>query len=242
MDMTSQNVDQGLTPNTADYVASVAKAALGAVPFAGSLLAEIVGTIVPNQRIDRIVLFAQELEKRLSGIEQGLVRSQLSNENFTDLIEESLRQAARSVSHERRAYIAALISNSISMQNISYIESKHLLRILGELNDIEIIRLGAHLYDTHGSGEEYRRTHSEILEPVSAYLGSSQQEVDKETLQKSYDTHLVQLGLLGVRFSVDSRTKQPELDSRTGAQKVRGHELTPFGRFLLRQVGVATAP
>jgi hypothetical protein len=240
--MTKQNAEQGLTPNTADYVASVARAALGAVPFAGSLLAEIAGTIVPNQRIERIVLFAQELEKRLSGLEQGLVRSQLSNENFTDLIEESLRQAARSVSDERRAYIAALISNSISTQNISYIESKHLLRILGELNDIEIIRLGAHLYETHGSGEEYRRTHSEILEPVSAHLGSSQQEVDKETLQKSYDTHLVQLGLLGVRFSVDSRTKQPELDSRTGAQKVHGHELTPFGRFLLRQVGVATAP
>lgn len=181
------------------------------------------------------------MEKRLSGIEQELVRSQLSNENFTDLIEESLRQAARSVSDERRAYIAALISNSITTQNVSYIESKHLLRILGELNDIEIIRLGAHLYETYGSGEEYRRTHGEILKPVSAHLGSSQQEVDKETLQKSYDAHLVQLGLLGVRFSVDPRTKQPELDSHTGAQKVRGHELTLFGRFLLRQVGVATA-
>ncbi len=33
-----------------------------------------------------------------------------------------------------------------------------------------------------------------------------------ETLQKSYDTHLAQLGLLGVRFRVDTRTKQPELD------------------------------
>ena len=240
--MTKQNAEQGLTPNTADYVASVAKAALGAVPFAGSLLAEIAGTIVPNQRIDRIVLFAQELEERLSGIEQGLVRSQLSNENFTDLIEEGLRQAARSVSGERRAYIAVLISNSISAQNISYIESKHLLRILGELNDIEIIRLGAHLYETYESGEEYRSTHSEILEPVGAHMGSSQQKIDKETLQKSYDTHLTQLGLLGVRFSLDTRTKQPELDSRTGAQKVRGYELTPLGRFLLRQVGIAADP
>jgi hypothetical protein len=240
--MTKQNAEQGLTPSTADYVASVAKAALGAVPFAGSLLAEIAGTIVPNQRIDRIVLFAQELEKRLSGVEQGLVRSQLRNENFTDLIEEGLRQAARSVSDERRAYIAALISNSISTQNISYIESKHLLRMLGELNDIEIIRLVAYLYETYGSGEEYRRTHSKILEPVGAHMGSSQQEIDKETLQKSYDTHLAQLGLLGVRFSVDTRTKQPELDSRTGAQKVRGYELKPLGRFLLRQVGIAADP
>ena len=236
--MTKQNAEKALASTTADYVASVAKAALGAVPYAGSLLAEIAGTIIPNQRIERIVLFAQELEKRLLGLEQGLVRSQLSNENFTDLIEEGLRQAARSLSDERRAYIAALISNSIGTQNISYIESKHLLRILGELNDIEIIRLGVHLYETHGSGEEFRKKHREILESVGAHMRSSQQEVDKETLQNSYDIHLAQLGLLGARFSVDTRTKLPEFDSHTGAQKVRGYELTRLGRFLLRQVGI----
>jgi len=72
-------------------------------------------------------------------IEQEFVRSQLTNENFTDLVEEGLRQAARSVSRDRREQIAALIANSLRLQDISYVESKHLLRILGELNEIEII-------------------------------------------------------------------------------------------------------
>ncbi len=36
-----------------DYVASAAKAALGVVPFAGSLLVELAGTVIPNQRINR---------------------------------------------------------------------------------------------------------------------------------------------------------------------------------------------
>jgi len=228
-----------LSAQTTDYVASAAKAALGAIPFVGSLLIEIAGNIIPNQRIERIGKFAQELESRLSGIEQQFVQSQLANENFTDLTEEGLRQAARSVSDERRRYIAALIANSLAAQDISYVESKHLLRILGDLNDIEIIRLGFHLFETFGSGEEYWQTHQAVLEPVAAHMGSSQQELDKATLQESYDEHLTQLGLLQVRYSVDSRTKQPEFDSWTGDQKVRGRELSTLGRLLLRQIGIS---
>jgi transcriptional regulator NrdR family protein len=237
--MNEEKTSHALAPQTADYVASAAKAALGVVPFAGSLLAEIAGTVIPNQRIERIVQFAQELESRLSGIEQQFVRSQLANENFTDLMEEGLRQAARSVSQERRAHIAALISNSLSSQEISYVESKHLLRILGELNDIEIIRLGSHLYETFSSGDEYWEKHKGILEPVAAHMGSPQEELDKETLQESYDAHLTQLGLLKPRYAIDSGTKQPEFDSHTGAQKIRGHELTALGRLLLRQVEIS---
>ena len=231
---------KSLSTQTADYVASAAKAALGAVPFAGSLLAEIAGTIIPNQRIERIVRFAEQLESRLSGIEQEFVRSQLSNENFTDLMEEGLRQAARSVSQERREYIASLIASSLSSQDISYLESKHLLKVLGELNDVEIIRLGSYLYNTHDGGKEYWEKHKEVLTPVAARIGSPREEHDKATLQASFDEHLTRLGLLQARYSVDSRTKQPEFDSHTGAQKIRYHELTSFGHLLLRQVGIAT--
>src|SRR5450756_1960269 len=97
---------KSLEPQGPDYVASTAKAFLGAVPFVGSLLVELAGTIVPNQRIDRIADFAGELEARLSVLEQDFVRAQLSDPQFTDLMEEGLNQAARAVSAERRAQIA----------------------------------------------------------------------------------------------------------------------------------------
>ena len=42
-----------------DYVVSASKAALGAVPFAGSLLAELAGAVIANQRVDRLVSFRQ---------------------------------------------------------------------------------------------------------------------------------------------------------------------------------------
>lgn len=237
--MAEQGTD--LTPTTADYVASAAKAALGAVPFAGSLLAEIAGSIVPNQRVERIVHFAQALESRLSAVEQQFVRSQLSNENFTDLVEEGLRQAARAVSQERREHIAGVIANSLKSEDISYVESKHLLRVLGELNDIEIVRLGRHLYRAFGSGKDYWERHKEILDPVRAHMGSPREVLDKETLQMSYDMHLAQVGLLQARYSVDTRTKQPEFDSSTGAQKLSGYELTRLGSLLLRQLGISAS-
>ena len=201
-----------------DYVASAAKAALGAVPFAGSLLAELAGTVIPNQRIDRIVNFAKALETRIARIEQDFMRTQLKDESFTDLLEEGLRQVARSLTDERREYIAALISNSLTSKDIQYYESKHLLKLLEELNDIEIIWLRFYLVSTMNGDNEFREKHREILKPVSRVMSSPQPVRDKGTLQDSYKDHLARLGLL--------------------EKENKNYKLTPLGRLLLREIGL----
>lgn len=228
---------ESLALNRSDYVASAVKAALGAVPFAGSLLAEIAGTVIPNQRIDRIVCFAMELEKRLADIEQDRVRAHLTDENFTDLVEEGLHQAARSTTDDRRQHIANIVANSMTSEDVSFIESKHLLRLLGEINDIEVIWLRFYLHSTMGGDEEFRSKHKQLLAPRVATLGSSQTEIDQETLQQSYKQHLAQLGLLRERYKVDSKTKLPEFES-DGRPKTQGYELTRLGRLLVRQIGL----
>src|SRR5581483_8795998 len=230
-----EDLDLALSVKKADYVVSAAKAVLGAVPFAGSLLAEIAGTVIPNQRIDRIGKFAAELQKRIEHLEQSTVRAQITDENFTDLVEEGLRQAARSTTDDRREHIAKLIANSLSSEDVSFIESKHLLQVLGEINDIEVIWLNFYLNARIGGDDEFRSKHEHILAPISAHMGSPQAELDKRTLQDSYKDHLVRLGLLRERFKVDSKTKMPEFDTSTGAPKRQGYDLTPFGRLLLRQ-------
>ena len=97
--MNNSKEEAQLSPQVVDYVTSAVKAIVGAAPFAGSLLAEVAGTIIPNQRIDRIAAFAEALEERLSILEQDDVRSQLENPHFTDLVEEGIRQASRSSGH-----------------------------------------------------------------------------------------------------------------------------------------------
>jgi len=225
-----------LQSNTSDYVTSAAKAALGTVPFIGSLLAELAGTVIPNQRIDRIVKFAQALERRLSNLEE-FIRSQISDEQFTDLLEEGLRQSARSLTDERRDYIASVIANSLSSQDIEYIESKHLLRILDEINDIEVVWLRSYLDRSMNSDNEFRERHRNLLQPLATCVNSSQEEFDKEALQKSYKEHLTQLGLLKHRYKVDSKTKSPRYNSSTGTPEVSSYEITSLGKLLLRQIG-----
>jgi hypothetical protein len=231
-----------LSPQATDYVTAAARAVLGMVPFAGSLLAELAGTIIPNQRIDRIAKFAKTLERKLLYLEQDFVRSQLVNESFTDLLEEGMRQAACSLSDERREYIANVVANSLSSEDIEYEESKHLLRILGEISDIEIVWLKFYLNPTERGDEAFRNKHANILEPVVATMASPPEVHEKGALQKSYKEHLVQLGLLQYHYSTDSKTRVPEVDRFTGALKILGYEISPLGRLLLKYIGLVDEP
>jgi len=239
--MDEDQVSESLAIQKADYVASAAKAVLGVVPFAGSLLAEVAGTVIPNQRMDRIVNFAEMLEQRLSGLEQDFVRSQLNNEHFTDLLEEGLRQAARSLSDERREYIANLIANSLSSEDIEFIEAKHLLRVLGEINDIEVIWLKYHFNaQYHGIGDQdpLWEKHEAVLQPVGAAMGDPQNIHDKETFQESYQNHLVQLNLLYHQFRIDRATGLPEVDRFNRNFEVAGYKIAPLGSLLVRQIRI----
>ena len=214
----NENVE-ALDPQKRDYVASAAKAALGAVPFAGSLLIELAGTVIPNQRINRIVSFVKTLERRLSNLEQEFVQSQLNDEDFTDLLEEGLRQASRSLSEERREYISSLISNSLSSKDIEYLESKHLLKILDDLNDIEVIWLQYFQKKrTQKEASELQDKYPDILKPIRITQKTPQSVRDKSTLQDSYKEHLSQLGLL------ERREKR--------------YIITTLGKLLSREIGL----
>ena len=166
-----------------------------------------------------------------------MLKSQLNNGEFTELIEEGFRQAARSLSDERRHYIASLITNSLSSESISYAESRHLLRILNEVNDIEIIWLR---FYTMGGDKEFWETHRNVLEPVPETFGSPQETLDKHTLQESYKEHLFQLKLFERRYRMDHNTKEPAFDEWTGTQEVEGYEITSLGRLLLKEIGLGS--
>ena len=227
--MTDELNSETLSTNVNDRVAFVVKSVLGAVPFAGPLFVEIVGAVLPNQRIERITKFAESLGRRLEQIEQTGITAPTDDEHFTDLIEESLHQAARSLSNDRREYLASLIATGLSSADVEYIESKHLMRILGELNDIEVIWLRLHLETSMGDAANFREKHPAAFPNINATFTSSQSEHDKDTLQSSYEEHLARLGLLEVRR--DERF--------TGLDVIKNYEITPFGGLLLRYIGVA---
>ena len=163
IDMSSNSDHEDLKSRLVDYSIAATRGVANLVPIVGPVLADVLGVAFPQQRIDRIAKFADELERRLSSVEKNLLESQLNNGEFTDLIEEGFRQAARSLSDERQQDIASLIINSLSLESISYAESRHLLRILDQVNDIEIIWLRFDREPTMPGDEAFRETHRDVL-------------------------------------------------------------------------------
>lgn len=229
--------DDALADAREDYVAAAAKGLVGLVPFAGSLLAEIAGAIIPNQRLDRVADYAQKLNMRLQGVEDKLVEY-LQNGYFTDLMEEGLRQAARAVSDERKEYIASLIANSLTKEQVDFVQSVHLLRMLGELNDIEILWLQAYTKLAKDDFEEFLNQHNEALAIMLPGVNSPHSELEKAAVQDSYRNHLVRIGLLSAKYEIDSETKLPSFNEFTGRQEIQRYEITTLGRFLLNEIGL----
>ena len=237
--MSDQNKPGGLATNWVDYSVAGAKGSVNLIPIVGPLFAEIIGVKIPNQKMDRIAKYATDLESRLHSIEQRVLEERLEDEEFTDLLEEGFRQASRSLSDERRAYIASLIFNGLSSEAMEASESKHLLRILGEINDIEVVWLRFYLHPTMGGDEDFRNRHEELLNPVIPVMSAPPETRDKHALQGSYKEHLAQLGLLDRRYRTDMQTRVPEFDRFTGAMEISGYRLTRLGNLLLREIGLS---
>lgn len=221
-----------------DIVASAMKSAAGILIPIGPLLNELIGYTIPNQRIERLIKYSTQLEGKIKNIDNSLLKLALQDENFTDLMEESVRQAARSLSDERREYIASIIANSLKPETIDYIESKQILKILGEINDIEVIVLRYHLCPLYAGDNEFRQKHETIIKFKRATIKSTQSELDKAALHNSYRKHLVHLGLLKPKYETiqyKDNTYLPIVDS-SGLQQITRYEITGLGLLVLRQI------
>lgn len=220
-----------------DIAAIIGKGLLGAIPIVGPLAAEIVGNVIPNQRIDRIESLLRTLEAKIAKEDTLKFEENIFESTSVDLIEDSFVQACRALSEERTEYIASLLKNSLTDKELKHIEYKRLLSILGELNDIEIIILKS-LTLLHGEkgSEEFWKKHEQALEEPIVYLGESQEKWDKSEIYKTHKEHLTRLGLLKIRFKKPSKGEIPEFDENTGIIKAQGYDITHLGELFLRSI------
>jgi hypothetical protein len=114
------------------------KGIFGIVPF-GSPIVEAITTVIPNQKLERLVDFVQILNYKIKNAERKIEDHELKTEEFTDLLEDALGQASRALSKERLEYIASLLKNSLTDEELEHFGKKKLLSLLNELNDAEVI-------------------------------------------------------------------------------------------------------
>ena len=218
-----------------DVVASLLKGYLGGLPVLGPPIAEIIGNLIPNQRIDRIASLLKKLESKIDPEEKAKVEARMLEEKSIDLMEDGFLQAARALSKERIEHIASLLKNSLTDEDLEQSAYKRLLFLLGEINDIEVIILKS--YSIYGAEhQEFWENHKEVLTVPAAYLGASQEEIDKHAIYETYKANLAHLGLIRIKFKKPKRGELPEFDEKTGMVKANGYDITSLGRLLLRSI------
>lgn len=160
-----------------DTASALARGTLGAIPVVGSILGEVIGLLIPNQRIERVEAYLAILAERLRALDADALRKRLEDPQTIDLFEEGVVQSLRAISDERKAYIAAIVANGISGQDKDRIEAKRLLKLLAEIDDDQLVILTSYLHRHHGDAA-FRPRHKAVLEPVRAHLDSSRDELD----------------------------------------------------------------
>ncbi|WP_119068733.1 hypothetical protein [Rubrobacter indicoceani] len=191
-----------LNENEIDYAVSAWSVALGFIPHIGPILGEVVRSIVPNQRQDRIADFVTALDDELGNLQQDVLELKMRTQEFADLFREAAYQAAATPSDERRRRLAALLKNSLTHEEVRYEEERKLLSLLEQINDSELIILG--YYGTEMVGEkanEYYERHEAIVSPPLLETMMSEEEIWDATMKQEYRENLRRLGLIAPRKS-----------------------------------------
>jgi hypothetical protein len=232
-------VTDGLDPNRRDRLVAVSKGLAGIVPCIGSAAAEIIGHVIPAQRFDRLVAFVRALDEKVGDIDAEVLDARMRTEEFIDLLEDGLQQAARTLTDERREYIATLLKNSLAADELDHVHDKKLLWLLGELNDAEIIILRSFGLP-HGDRRKFVDAHESVVQAPPAYIGASREVLDRAAMHEAFRRRLSELGLIRPRFKKPKRGQLPEFDEKSGMMKASGYDISPLGRMLLRRLELPT--
>ncbi|MFA6572465.1 MAG: hypothetical protein WCT77_14650 [Bacteroidota bacterium] len=161
-------MNEDLQNKPVDYVVSSAKGILGAIPVFGPLVAELVGNVIPNQRIDRLVKFFQILGNKLQHLEKEFVEYKMKNELFIDLLEDCLWASTRALTDERKEYIANLFVQGLKAEKGELLNHKKLLQILNQIDEIDLLIL-IFLVNKYNKkidvAEDYRQKIYSVLDP-----------------------------------------------------------------------------
>ncbi|WP_194855589.1 hypothetical protein [Alloalcanivorax venustensis] len=230
--------DSKLQSNRVDSAVSIAKGVLGTIPFAGSAFSELIGQVIPNQRLDRIAAFLNELDKRLMKIEVEMLHQ---NQYALDLFEDSMYQSVKILSEDRNKYLAIFLKKSIDVDSASYSTRKQLLNILQDVTDDDLdvlISISRYWYQPTARKNLLRSL------TVGQYDSLSDDERNEyEHARVSFGLHIAtlsRLNLIHVKYKeTDPEGHNAHIDRDTGLPEVEDCSLTNIGKLLLLNIGAS---
>lgn len=220
-----------------DRVLALTRGVIGAIPGVGSILAEIVSQFIPNQRAARVEEFLLLLGARVQALECPPSTSQMTSAHAIDLIEEGGFQAARALTSDRIGKIVEVVMHGLVKSDQDKIHGKRLLRILGELDDDQIIILSSYLRKNI-ENEDFLTTHRNLLKSRIVSTAEPQEVIDDATMREVAFAGLERLGLTHQVFYNRKRDDPATIDMHGRLQG--GHAtISRLGVKLLQAIGVA---
>lgn len=190
-----------VSTSRADLAAALARGAAGGIPFVGGLVAEIVNSVIPNQKLDRVANFAGILAEELGAlqVQHAVLEERLRSSEGSDLLEEGIVQASRATSGERQRRVARIVAVGLSDDVLRYDRTRKLLAILNALTDSEILLL-VYYSRTPTMGSPWHRElmerHPALLRPASREMGGPAAERERGAMRDAYERSLLGHGLI----------------------------------------------
>lgn len=227
-----------LETSNSDRIAAAVRMLGTLVPGVGSLIGEAIGSLIPHQRMDRAVAFLRLLADRIAALDarQAHIEARLTSAEGLDLLEDGIRDAARALTPERMAYIATAVANGLTDDTLAHLETKRLLSILAEVNDVEIIILKSYDLTVAEAGRFHTGHVPELVGPARTATTAHERR-DRTAVYDTYRQHLRQLGLITPRVGPN---ELEEFDPSTRRFRPRDDRVTDLGHLLLRHVGLST--
>ena len=214
-----------------DMLASGLRMALSAAGPLGAVVSEFVTQLVPQQRVDRLEHFVEQLNQKFLGLHDELRERVQSSAPFAVLTEETTLAAVRTESAERRSDLAALLRSGFDHDDARVEEDLALARLLERLNEPQVLLLMSYGNFKRVMGDtelrDFQLKYPGVFQVHPPTQTSGPDDRRRWAIHNHYVAELVSFGLL----------EDEEGIVKSGLRrKVR---ITPLGRLLLQLVGRA---
>lgn len=224
--------------------------------LAGSYLGNMIGRNIPAQWNYSLSEVKRFILEKFSKIPDDKLQIVSEDPEGLDLIFEGLIQGSRATTTDRREQIAEALKNGVTSEEFQFSESKHLLKIFGDLNNSEIVHL-FYLFTPMSirDAREFYKQHPGMY-PEYYETDIPREENDKRRmLLDSYERNLEKFGL--IKFDHKTKTvavanstydtgdfqevKIPDIDEFTGEIERENAHVTRLGEKILEFIGVKEA-
>lgn len=200
-----------LKTNSTDYATSLLKSTFGVIPIVGPVAQELLGIIIPNQRMDRVVRFVETLGRELDKLNEDVdsLNEKLSDDKYSSLFYKACVGSADAYSNERIEYIKNIFVYGLYQTDLETYKAEGLLNLLNRITDIEIVYLRFYYLAKHDLERfrEYQKiTGIDILQPV-IHGGMTREAIDNEVAKMIYLNNLLSYGLLEIEDDKKGKKK-----------------------------------